>query len=921
MLFGNGKARSGATRRPGPAFRPGRESLEGRIVLTAFDLAQITGPAINTTGLGPYGLQEIGATPSLGAGYSVAAVGDVNGDGFQDFVIGAPSVQASTTTGGGAPYVLNNIGTGSTAYLVLGSAQAATGGGSVNTDWLTLTQAFRSGDLGLLGSASQTNPILGTTGANTYNFNGLTLTTTGSSTSELGASAAGLGDLNGDGISDFAIGAPGLNGGNGGAYIVYGSSSLGTRTTKTLDLNTGAPDVAITLITNTTALGTASATGASVSRAGTFLNDGGRDIAIGAPNSSINGLTNNGAVYVIPNGLLASPAIGSVKTIDLSTIGQGATTTTGVVFSGASSGAAAGFSVADANNVGGVTVGSTAVDAMIIGAPAYNPFTNPTSPSVSGPGAAYLVYGGTNFQAVATTPATGGFLTVPLNYAGGTGTTTSVPGATLTGATNGDRTGYSVSSAGDFNGDGFADVLIGSPGFLTNTGRVNLIYGSSLTGSTPVKGIFTLSNLPTTVTSAEFDGTAQGDLAGYSVAANGNNTTTGSKSSILIGSPGALSNAGAVYLIPGVGSLTGTNSLSSIQTSPLNGSIFTNSTVSTGVTSKNFLGSSVSGILNASTLGRTSDSDTLTDFVIGSSGYSLNTSRTLAGAAFFIQGQYLPTAVTPAAFAVPIGVDAPAGASSYNVSATTPASILIAVDSVPATTTNAAFNPVTDIVLANLTIDGKPFSSFTSVTIAQDPVDENGDGIPDAILTVTPRSALALANGTQTFTLTGTTATTAANPSTPFTGTTQIIVTGGSGGGGGGGGGGGNLPAGGSTAGSFGFPLNNVAGSTIGERLVPAVNTLSKLHWKAIPLRVAYQQYLPPAGFRQREFAKLGVKVPASHSSKSKYLYGNGSSGDNGSTGQRGVSTLAGHVFDRGVFKINAKIGSYHKVPKKGYIG
>ncbi len=923
MFSGNGKARSRAVRRPGPAFRPGRETLEGRIVLTAFDLAQIAGPAIDTTGLGPYGLQEIGATPSLGTGYSVAAVGDVNGDGFQDFVIGAPSVQTSTGTGG-APYVLAP-GAGSTAYLVLGSAQSATGGGNINTNWLSLTQTFRSGDLGQLGSAAQTNPILGSTGTNAYNFNGLALTTSASTSSSLGASVAGVGDVNGDGISDFMIGAPGANSGNGVAYLVYGSASLGTRTSKTLDLNVGATDVAVTQFTNTTSTGLTSRTGASVAAAGFFLGDGGRDVAIGAPNASFNGLTNNGGVYVIPNSQLASPGTGSIKTVDLSTIGQGVTTTTGVVFTGAVNGAEAGFSVANAGSVDGSTSGGNNVEDLLIGAPAYNPFTNPTSPSITGPGTAYLIYGGTNFQAVATSSTTGGFLTVPLNFAGGTGTTTSVPGASFAGSTAGDRTGYSVATAGNFNGDGLADFLIGSPGYLTNTGRVNLIYGAAISGTTrPINGTFTLSNLTGTFSSAEFDGTAQGDLAGYSISANGNQASSNPLSSILIGSPGALANAGAVYVIPGSTTISGINSLANIQTTPLNGTIITNSTVATGVTSKNFLGSSVSGILNASTLGMTSDSDALTDFVIGASGFSLNASRSLAGAAFFIEGAFLPVNVTPTTFVISIGVDAPAGASSYAVDGSTPASFLIYVNSAAATGTTPAFSPVTDLDPNNLVINGKAASAFGSVVITQDPVDENGDGIPDAIITVTPRSTLALVNGTQTFTVTGVTSSIAANPNASFTGTSSITVTNGTNnnnGGNTGGGGGALLPSGGTVSTSFGFPLNNTAASTIGERLVPTANTLSPLRWKAIPVRVAYQQYLPPAGFRQREFSKLGVKVPVSHSSKSKYLYSQGHTSYDTSGAQRGVTTLGGHVFNRGVFKINTKIGSYHRVTRKGYIG
>ena len=37
------------------------------------------------------------------------------------------------------------------------------------------------------------------------------------------------------------------------------------------------------------------------------------------------------------------------------------------------------------------------------------------------------------------------------------------------------------------------------------------------------------------------------------------------------------------------------------------------------------------------------------------------------------------------------------------------------------------------------------------------------------------------------------------------------------------------------------------------DRYVPPVAALSKYDYKAIPIGVAYNQYLPPLGFRQRQ--------------------------------------------------------------------
>ena len=55
------------------------------------------------------------------------------------------------------------------------------------------------------------------------------------------------------------------------------------------------------------------------------------------------------------------------------------------------------------------------------------------------------------------------------------------------------------------------------------------------------------------------------------------------------------------------------------------------------------------------------------------------------------------------------------------------------------------FAPVTEINPATVVVNGV---AFPNATLAQDPVDENKDGIPDAIITITPRSALGLTTST-----------------------------------------------------------------------------------------------------------------------------------------------------------------------------
>ena len=126
--------------------------------------------------------------------------------------------------------------------------------------------------------------------------------------------------------------------------------------------------------------------GYSVAGGINIFGDGSGDIILGAPTRP--SARPPAPAWSTPSRPACSAA--ATQTIDVSTIGQSGSTS--VIFSGATAGSQAGWTVADAGNVNGVTSGGTNVDDLLIGAP-----------SRLRPGAAYLVYGGSTSPACAQT--------------------------------------------------------------------------------------------------------------------------------------------------------------------------------------------------------------------------------------------------------------------------------------------------------------------------------------------------------------------------------------------------------------------------------------------------------------------------------------------------------------------------------------
>jgi Ca2+-binding RTX toxin-like protein len=561
------------------------------------------------------GMTLVGVSHYHNAGYAVSDAGDVNGDGFDDFLVGSPGAAGYL----GRTYVvfggtqlpstlqLSELAvTGNTRGFVINGAVASemngftvSGGGDINGDGLAdIVMSNRANyvvgggrypmEITSSGTNSATYVVFGKTDTNAVNLTSLTaatnLTNTASTlgfkinttgTTAAGWSVSNAGDVNGDGLDDVLVSNPSFGANDGRVYLIYGKASGAAIEVSSLPALGASNSNGFVISADSNIDGSATPRLSSVS-SGDINGDGYSDLVLGAWNTNTTA-ANAGSVYVVygssaNTSLDISALTGSGSTRGFRVLGEGYAgmdvagvsdvngdglddvilqSTQGLVGSSTNKGAAwvvFGKTDNSAVNVSAIEAGSGGF-AINLGLDTtnYGAYAVSSAGDFNGDGLGDVIVTHANASFVnngTTTASTGAAYIVFGKTGTGTVQVSSLDGSEGFRIINpflNERMGGAVSSAGDINGDGFDDVIIGSPlgdaGF-TDNGRAYVVYGG-------------VSNLQSTVFQA-----SNGDRIGTA----GNDTLTGtSGNNQLVGGQGndtLIGGGGADVLYGGAGTDT-----------------------------------------------------------------------------------------------------------------------------------------------------------------------------------------------------------------------------------------------------------------------------------------------------------------------------------------------------------------------------
>lgn len=442
-------------------------------------------------------------------GRSVARVGDFNGDGLEDLVLGAPRADNAEADAGSAYVVYGSrklLPSASAPLWLLGIStipglrlrgeagddrlgHSVHGAGDVNGDGLDdiVAGAYRAdpagsqdagvayiffGQRGVLATPIGIGSVDGVKG---FRLNG------GQPGAQAGKHVRGVGDVNGDGRDDLVVCAPSFDGmaglDTGAAFVVFG------RSTYPASLGLDSLDGSNGFRLEGEFAGDAACDGIA---GGDFNDDGLADLAIGATGRNVGAAVRAGATYLVYGRTGVRPAVQS-----LGSLGPGV----GFRVDGLAADDASGFALALTE------VNGDGLDDLVIGTYGADPGGRTDA------GTVHVLYGQPGSQASLSLTD----ITTPLGFR-------------IEGANAGDALGLALEGAGDEDADGRADLILGAPGMNNTRGAAFLLRGradfaaslstADLTGDLgeAITGTQDGAYLGISVSGADFNGDGQSDL-------------------------------------------------------------------------------------------------------------------------------------------------------------------------------------------------------------------------------------------------------------------------------------------------------------------------------------------------------------------------------------------------------------------------